>query len=291
MDLAARDADLAYRAVDRDLDPGFQAGLGHRLGDGPHAADRVAPGPAHAIHLAEDMVDQHIGRARRVGAGVISDHGVETHQALQHIGLEPVVEQFARALAEQIEQVGLALQPHLAHLIGKAERGHEIPRLGRNVVWRLEQDAAQHLDDLVQPCVEGFQLVRVARREFGDLAMRAGLVLVEYQIGFIVDRAEIGQRPNDDPQPMPGQLHVRDDFGVEQADRIAGGRVTEARMEFLGDRRAADEAPPLQHAHLVTGLGQIESAGQPVMAASDDQHIICHRYYPPACARFLISPT
>src|SRR5207248_1640550 len=48
--------------------------LRHRLRDRAHAADCVAPRAFLAVHLAEAMMQEHIRRARRVGARVIPDH-------------------------------------------------------------------------------------------------------------------------------------------------------------------------------------------------------------------------
>ena len=45
-------------------------------------------------------------------------------------------------------------------------------------------------------------------------------------------------------------------------------------MEFLGDRRAADDVPALQHPHLQPGRGQVGGADQAVVAAADDQDIL-----------------
>ena len=73
---------------------------------------------------------------------------------------------------------------------------------------------------------------------------------------------------------MTRQLHVGDHLGIEQADRIAGDGVAEARVELLGDRRAADDAAPLQHPHLVAGPRQIEGADEAVVAAADDEGVV-----------------
>ena len=79
--------------------------------------------------------------------------------------------------------------------------------------------------------------------------------------------------PLDDRQAVPRQVHVGDDLGVEQADRVAGDRVAEAGMELLGHRRAADDAAPLQHRDLQAGAGEIEGADEAVVAAADDDDV------------------
>ena len=56
--------------------------------------------------------------------------------------------------------------------------------------------------------------------------------------------------------------HVADHLGIEQADRVARGRIAEARMEFLGHRRPADHGARLEHRHLQPARGEIEGADQ-----------------------------
>ena len=59
-------------------------------------------------------------------------------------------------------------------------------------------------------------------------------------------RQQVGERPLQDPQAMFRETQVRDHRGIQQADRIAGYRVTETGMEFLRDRRAADDMTAFQ---------------------------------------------
>ena len=44
-------------------------------------------------------------------------------------------------------------------------------------------------------------------------------------------------------------------------------------MEFLGDRRAADDRAALEHRDLEPGRGQVGGADQAVMAAADDERV------------------
>ena len=106
---AALDDDLVDRRVEDDLDALLARRLGHRLGDRAHAADRMAPGAGHARRLAEQMVEEDVGRARIVGAGIIADDGVEAEQGLDDVGVEIAVEDVGGGLGEEIEQVALLL--------------------------------------------------------------------------------------------------------------------------------------------------------------------------------------
>ena len=89
--LAPVDQHLPDRRIGQDLYALSGAGLCHRLGDGAHAADRVAPGALLAIHLAEGVVQHHIGRARAVGTGVVAHHRIEAEGSLDRLAFEPTI--------------------------------------------------------------------------------------------------------------------------------------------------------------------------------------------------------
>src|SRR3546814_1219624 len=86
------------------------AHLRHDLGDPAHTADAVAPRALLAVHLAEDVVEEDIGAARRVGAGVIADHGVEAEGGLHRFAFEPGVEHRARRFGEKVEHIALLFE-------------------------------------------------------------------------------------------------------------------------------------------------------------------------------------
>ena len=136
--------------------PCARAALGHRLGDRAHAADGVAPDALLAVHLAEGVVQHHVGRARRVGAGVVADDGVEAEQRLDQIALEPLVEHLAGRAREQVEQVALLLQRQPRSDAGGAERvaGLRAAPLTPNpcdeVRRRAQHELAQHVGDALR---------------------------------------------------------------------------------------------------------------------------------------------
>ena len=72
---------------------------------------------------------------------------------------------------------------------------------------------------------------------------------------------------------MLDQAQVLYHLGVQQADRVAGGRVAEAGVEFLGDRGATEDGTALEYAHGEPRLGEVAGAGEAVVAAADDDHI------------------
>ncbi len=98
------DQDLAHAGVGADLRACGERGLGHRLGDRPHAAERMAPGALDPVALAEHVVQQHVGRTWRVRAGVVADDAVEAEQGLDRVALEPTLQVLGGRDAEQVQQ-------------------------------------------------------------------------------------------------------------------------------------------------------------------------------------------
>jgi hypothetical protein len=97
--------------------------------------------------------------------------------------------------------------------------------------------------------------------------------LARLQKAAVRQGQKVRHPPLDDPETVPGQLHVRDDLGIQQADRVAGGRVAKARMELLRHGGPADHRPALQHHNLQSGAGQVEGADKAVMTAADDDDV------------------
>ena len=79
--------------------------------------------------------------------------------------------------------------------------------------------------------------------------------------------------PLDDAQPVVVQLQVRNDLGLQQAHGVGGGRVTKARMEFLGDASAPDHTTPLENADAQSRHRQIGRAGETIVAGADYDRI------------------
>src|SRR3546814_18622703 len=74
---------------------------------------------------------------------------------------------------------------------------------------------------------------------------------------------------------MIGELHVGDDLRLEQADRVAGDRISEAGMKLLGHRSAADDVARLDDPYLQTRFREIEGADAAVVAGPADDGVIC----------------
>ncbi len=78
----------------------------------------------------------------------------------------------------------------------------------------------------------------------------------------------------DDAQTMILQAQVADDLLVQQAHGIAGGRVTETRMEFFGDGGAARDATALKDPDFQPTARQVAGTGQAVVAGADDGDVV-----------------
>ena len=111
-----------------------------------------------------------------------------------------------------------------------------MPRLGGVSRTRLRSVSAAALDGAV---VLG-QALGVALGEARELLLRVGGRRAELEVLSVGQRQEVGERALDDLQAVLGEPQVADHLGIEEAHRVGGGGVAEARREFLGDRRAAD---------------------------------------------------
>ena len=172
--------------------------------------------------------------------------------------------------------MALVLEAEPTHATAKLQQRHQIaepaPRIGR----RAQQPLPQHGDDLPQRRRIGVVILRILCRMPRNLAPRQP-VPAGQQIVRPLGREEIVDLAEHDLQAMLVQPHVADDLGVQEADRVARRRVSEARMEFLGHGRPTDDAPRLDHRHLEAALGEIEGAGQRIVPRADDQDIALPR--------------
>ena len=169
----AFDDHLAHAGIEFDLGAMAARRARHRLRDRAHAADGVAPDALLAVHLAERMMQHHIGRACGIGAGVIADDGVEAEQRLDQIALETLVQHLAGRAREQIEQAALLFQRQLSQdargaerVEGFADRADAKPF--DDVRRRAQHELPQHVGDGLQLAREGIDAIGVARAEFRD---------------------------------------------------------------------------------------------------------------------------
>ena len=65
---------------------------------------------------------------------------------------------------------------------------------------------------------------------------------------------------------------------MQQAHQIAEDGELEAGHDLLRHRGAADHVPALEHERLQAGASEIGAAGQPVVAAPDDDGVVALRH-------------
>ena len=105
---------------------------------------------------------------------------------------------------------------------------------------RREEKIAQHIGHALEHCVIRRERIGVAAREFGELRLRGGKTAADDQVTMVRKRQEVRHGPRDDRKPMTREIEIADHLRVQQADRVARRRIAESRMEFLGDRGAAE---------------------------------------------------
>ncbi len=224
------------------------------------------------------MVQQHIGRAGGVGAGIVAHHAVEAVDRLDRPALEPAVQPVPGRLGEQGQQVALTDHVELGEPLAQAGALQQLRNgLGQAALHQvgrgLQHQLAHHVGNGFQPVVVGVQSVSVGLAEPRHLGL--GVALAGHQV-VAVQGQEIGHLALHHLQPVAMQLQVGDDLGIEQGDGVAGHRVAEPRMELLGDRGPAHHVAALQHRDLQPGLGQVGGADQAVMAPAHDDDVTVH---------------
>ncbi len=235
----------------------------------------MPPGPTLAVDLAEHVMQQHVGRAGRVRGREVADDRVPAERGLDDVGLEPVVQQFTGAFGQQLDQV--APPAHVQALQAPRDIGAGEP-VGEHepvadVRWRAVHQFTQHRDDAVEHRGVVRQPLRIPLTEARDLGLCRREPAAQSQRIAVGERQEVRKRPLDDPQAVFGKPQLADHLRTEQAHRVAGGRVSESRVEFLGDRGAAEHRAALEHTDLQAGTGEVRGADEAVVAAANDQRI------------------
>ena len=181
----------------------------HRLRDRPHAAAGVSPLAALAVHLAENVMQQHVRRARRVRAREIADDRIEAERRLDRPGLEPAIEHVARALREQIEHVALPGEIERAKALRDLPRIEQRVHASADVRRRREEKIAQHVGDAIEHRVIVGQPLGVAPRIFRDLRLRRVEPAAHLEIPAVRQRQKIRERARDDRKPVLDELASR----------------------------------------------------------------------------------
>src|SRR4029077_10718369 len=110
----------------------------HRLGDRTHAADRVAPGARYARRFAEQMVQQDVGRSRRLRRGEIAYYAVKSEQRLGELAFKMAVEDVGRATNREIVDDPSLGERQAGHILAEAKKLGDGAN-SRADVWRRPQ--------------------------------------------------------------------------------------------------------------------------------------------------------
>jgi hypothetical protein len=249
----------------------------HRLRHGAHSSDRMAPGALLSVHLAEGMMQEDVGGARRVRAGVISDDGVEAEPGLHQLAFEPAVEKIAGRCREQVIQRAQIFRGKPAEPVAEARRldyladgcdlesSHQIRR-------RLQRELAQQVGARIEGAVEGIITLRIGGTEIRETAFGAAFACE--QISTVRGRDKVLRAALDQLEPVLDEAKIGDDLGAQQAHGIGGDRIAKSRPELLGDRRSAHDRPAFDQLDFEPRHAEVGGASQPIVTRTDDDDVI-----------------
>ena len=165
--------------------------------------------------------------------------------------------------------------PEPAKACAERQQLQQLTRIARQRIRRdiVEDrlDEPRHFDHRLAVLVVGLGIEPGVAR---DLAARHGVVVGAPQVVAVGRREGAIERQN--LQTVPRQLQLANDLRPQQRHHVGTDRDVEPREHFLGDRRAADDMPALEHQHPPPGARQVGSGGQPVVSAADHDRVVVH---------------
>mmetsp|Transcript_7999 Transcript_7999/g.24761 ORF Transcript_7999/g.24761 Transcript_7999/m.24761 type:complete len:547 (-) Transcript_7999:1378-3018(-) len=248
--------DAAHSGVESDLGAGRSCTGGHRLGDGAHAALHVAPDSGAARSLAHHVVQQHVGAAVLRGTDHGADDRVGGQRGLQHLALEPTIQQLRGRTGEQLvegHQLAAVAGAHTQQLCALREGAQSLsPAAGQRIGRRTVQQRLDHLAHLAQEALVLGEGVGVRLGELRDRAVVGLLALAQHQVasaqrGVQRRRCEAGRIARQVLEAVAFQLQVADDLWPQQTGQVAGTRELEARNDLLGDRCTTNQMTSFQY--------------------------------------------
>ena len=261
--------------------PRARASRRHRLRDRAHAADGVAPRAALAVHLAEHVMQQHVRGSRAyTGSAKLPTTASKPNAALigadsnQRSSMSPALlvkrSSTSRSRGE-VERCASRLPAfHAAQRVARRRRR-------RWAAFRAAARAARRRRARASRSTAGSAL-GVALREARDLALRRRQPAADLEMPPSGSGRKLANGRSTIRKPVLGEPQIADHLRVQQAHGVARGRVAKAGMEFLGHRGAADDAAPLEHAHLQARRREIARAGEAVVARADDDGVVFLRF-------------
>ena len=142
-------------------------------------------------------------------------------------------------------------------------------RIGRHLVEE-RLDGLADLGDVVLVLLVG---VGVVRREPGDLPHVLAFVLAEKQVGAVLVGGEAGGH-RQRLEAVFGQFQLVDDLGPEEAEGVGEGGELEPGVQLFGDGGPADEVALLEDQRPQTGLGQVGTVDESVVATPHHDGVV-----------------
>ena len=106
-----------------------------------------------------------------------------------------------------------------------------------------------------------------------NLAARAAVVVHAPQIVAVRHRRKRTVK-RQHFEAVARQVEIADDLRPQQRDDVRADGDVEARKHLLGDGRAAEHVPALEHEHAAARPRQIRRVRQAVVAPADHDHVV-----------------
>ena len=273
------DADRRDRRVGADRRTRLGRRLGHRL---------RSPGPCHRRRTptAGSRPPGHRTRGRAAGRTRCRRSTGPTRLSL--IACQPSAT-FTMSLSNRSVEVVVGRRRQQPHRLGEAaavlgaRSGPAEQRVGpvaamphREVGRRQVHGRQQHLRQPAELCLEARRsAARVARREAADRFHRRAP-------GSSPSSSDVpsGSRFSDGPagetrMPRSTSLRSRHTCGPQHRQHVGAGGRAKAGRELLGDAGAARRRAGVRARAAEAGPGQVEGGDQAVVAAADDDDVLC----------------
>ena len=106
-----------------------------------------------------------------------------------------------------------------------------------------------------------------------DLAPRPSVIVHPPQVVAVRHRRERAVE-RQHLETVARQVELADDLRAKQGHDVGADRDVKSGKDFLGDRRAAQHVPALEHEHAPARACQIRGVHQPVVAAADHDCVV-----------------
>ena len=247
---------------------------GDRHRDRSHSSDYLTPDAAHAVHLAEGVVEQVVSGAGRPRTGPDPDHAGRGDRALEPVVLEPVVEQVADRHREDPDQVVDVALAHAADPGTFAEDAGDVAgglrtECGRFAEQHRPDEGGGTLEQFFEPRVRLGVLLRMLRDRFDG-----ALDFVEEEDRPVLGHRRVGGVEGVGLVAEVLEAEVTDHLRLEHGDHVRAAGHPGAGPDLFRHAGAAEDAPSFEDQRLHAGLGQVGGRGQAVVSATDHDRVV-----------------